>query len=98
MEVWRLEIEKSNGSGIRVYGTEDLLRMELTHWAYVENTILEEHKQAKENCIDNDDDVDTTEQYKVRIIHGFTDSADRSICDVAYRLADVIGMTLVRMT
>ena len=34
---------------------------------------------------------------KVRLIQGFTDSADRAPCFVAYRFADVVGMVLVRI-
>lgn len=90
---WRLTIEKDNAQCISICGTDDNLRAEFDAWVKYEarhsDAAAERHKVG--------DSYSEFEGSKVRTVHGFNDSADRTEVVLGYRFADVIGMCLVEL-
>ena len=88
--IWKLTIEKSNGVCLSVHGTEEVLRPEVDAWVGFET----EHADKAQEANDRGDEYGECESMKPRLIHGMSDTADRTQTLVAYRFADVIGMVL----
>ena len=91
--VWRLTIEKSNGQCVTVHGSEEILRAELDAWIEFETRTTDEAQQTEESG----QTYNEYESFKPRVIHGHSDSADRTDVLVAYRFRDVLGMVLVEI-
>lgn len=89
----RLTIEKANGNCLNICGTEEVLSDELEAWTQFEHVSNEEWKQAEQSGRE----YRNYDQYKVRRVTGMANDATRSEVIVAYRLCDVIGMTLVEL-
>lgn len=87
---WRLTIEKSSGQYLFIYGTRDMLQLELEEW------IAHEEKHIKK-CEETENQGEEYKEYqsiKPRVIYGFSNDASRSEVILAYRFCDVVGMVL----
>ena len=91
--VWKLSVEKSNGSVFSIHGTEEILRAEFDAWTASET----KHAERSEAVEASGQEYVEFDSIKPRVIHGISDSADRTDVLIAYRFADVIGMALVEI-
>ena len=90
--LWRLTIEKSSRC-LNVCGSEELLRAEFDAWISYET----KHSKIAEQKSESGQEHTEWEGCIPRVIHGISDSADRTENIVAYRLGDVEGMVLTEL-
>lgn len=86
--IYRLTLEKENGTTISVCGSEELLRDEFDWWVNFEASEAEKWKEQE----DIGSEYINPDAYRPRVIEGFTDDASRASCAIAYRPTDIIGM------
>lgn len=80
--IWRLTIEKEGGTVVCILASHEILNSELNDWV--------------EFCSSDNVIKEQTSEH-ARTVHGIHDTADRAENVIAYRFAEVIGMSIVRM-
>lgn len=93
--IWRLTIMNTEGRSLEVHGTEDNLRPEIDAWVAHQTKHAKLAQQAHESK--SHDGHYEWESEIPRLIHGFTDTGDRTQTVIAYMFGDVESMSLVEI-
>lgn len=100
MEIWQLIIDLDGAKHSVIMGSEEILRAEFEGWVRHKNEALERWDEKRKNTPESETcDIDEDPaNYRVRVVHGFTDGASRASLEIAYRYVSVEGMALVRIS
>ena len=86
--VCALTIVMPTGDCIYICGSEEILQAEVKAWSDFQIRMANERHEQE------DDDLLKPENFLPRVLHGYSDTVARKPMTVAYRLIDVLIMTL----